>query len=139
MLENFRDTFQLIGVLLNGIALGAAWIVTMAGPNISFDRLAGRADAFVRAFLKGTSTPIAGILLAAGACAILGGAFVSGTCSLLAAFGFFSNRWILAGLGKAPRDGKGASRKGQRMLAMSLSLVFSLVILLAAILGVVGL
>lgn len=136
MIDWLQSSANGIGTLLNGVALGAALIVLVVSPNVSFDRLDGsRADGYVRALLKDTSTPIAGILLAAGAFAILGGAYAAGACSILAAFGFFTNRWMLAGRGKLPSEIK-TSRKGQRVMAISLSLVFSLVICIAAVLSI---
>lgn len=138
MFDNLSTFSAMIGVLLNGIALGAAWIVTVASPNCSFDRLDGsRADGYVRALLKNTSTPISGLLLGAAAFGVLGGTYAAAACSLLAAFGFFSNHWMLASRGKVPK-GVRTSRKGQRVMAVSLSLVFSLVILVAGVLGVFG-
>lgn len=138
MLDTLQSYAAMLAILLNGIALGAAWIVTMASPNLSFDRLDGsRADGYVRALLKGTSTPLAGLLLAAGAFGVLGGTYAASACSLLAAFGFFSNHWMLASRGKVPKQIK-TSRKGQRVMAVSMSLVFSLVVLAACLLGIAG-
>jgi hypothetical protein len=55
-----------------------------------------------------------------------------------AAFGFYSNHWMLAPkTGKAPKGAR-TSRKGQRAVSVSLSLIFMLVAIIAAILGMVG-
>lgn len=139
MLDWFHDSVNGFGTALNGIALGASLVVLVISPNVSFDRLdASRADGYVRQLLRDTSTPLAGILLAAGAFCILGGAYAAGACSLLSAFGFFLNRWMLAGRGKVP-DGVKTSRKGQRVMAVSLSLVFTLMIAIATVLSVLRL
>ncbi len=136
MLDQLQIFAAGIGAVLSGIAAGAAWIVTMAAPNCSFDRLDGsRADGHVRQLLRDTSTPIAGILLAAAAFSILGGAIAGGTVAALAAFGFFSNRFTLAPKKKGEAR---VSRKGQRVISVSFSLIFGIVALIAAILAVFG-
>ena len=85
-----------------------------------------------------TSVPIAGMMLAAGACFLLATHWAAGVTALLAAFGFYSNHWMLAPkTGKAPK-GTRTSRKGQRAVSVSLSLIFMLVAIIAAILGMVG-
>lgn len=141
MLETIRDFGQSGAVLLLGLATGAAWIMAIVAPNVSYDRLdASRADGHIREMLKAGSDPIAVILLAAGALAILGGALVAGITSFLAAFGFFTNRWTLASFkpGETP-PGARRRRKTQRVVAVSLTLMFSLVTALAAVLALLGL
>lgn len=140
MLETIRDFGQNGATLLLGLAVGAAWIVAIAAPNISYDRLdASRADKHVRELLRASSDPIAVILLVAGGLAILGGALVAGITSFLAAFGFFTNRWTLANYkrGETPPDAN-EKRKAQRAIAVSLTLIFSLVAAVAAILALFG-
>lgn len=140
MLEAIRNFGQDGAVLLLGLSIGAAWVVTMVAPNASYDHLsAGNADKHVRELLKSASDPIAVILLVAGGLAILGGAFVAGITSFLAAFGFFTNRWTLANFkrGETPPDAK-EKRKAQRAIAVSLTLVFALVAAVAAGLALLG-
>ena len=140
MLEAIREFGQDGATLLLGLAVGAAWIVAIVAPNTSYDRLdATRADKHVRGLLKSASDPISVILLVAGAMAILGGALVAGITALLAAFGFFSNRWTLASYkrGETPPDAN-EKRKAQRAIAVSLTLVFALVAAVAAALAVFG-
>lgn len=140
MLEAIRGFGQSGATLLLGLAVGAAWIAAIVAPNTSYDRLdATRADNHVRELLKSASDPIAVMLLAAGALAILGGALVAGITSFLAAFGFFSNRWTLAGYkrGETPPDAK-EKRKAQRAIAVSLTLIFTLVAAIAAGLTLFG-
>ena len=140
MLETIRDFGQNGATLLLGLAVGAAWIVTMVAPNTSYDSLdATRADKHVRGLLKSASDPIAVLLLVAGGLAILSGALVAGIAALLAALGFFSNRWTLANFkrGETPPDAD-EKRKAQRAIAVSLTLVFAFVAAIAAVLAVLG-
>ena len=114
-----------LGVAASAMAIGAGWVVTIASPNCSFDKLDGsRADRHVRELLHQTATPIAVIMLAVTAG--------------LAAFGFFSTRLMLA-----PKEGKNpkgvrTSRKDQRAVSVSLSLMFMLIAVIAGILGLIG-
>ncbi len=140
MLETIRDFGQNGATLLLGLAVGAAWIVTIVAPNTSYDRLdATRADKHVRGLLKSASDPIAVLLLVAGGLAVLGGALVAGIAAFLAALGFFSNRWTLASFkrGETPPDAD-EKRKAQRAIAVSLTLVFAFVAAIAAVLAVLG-
>lgn len=125
-------------VLLASLATGAAWIVTMAAPNCSFDRLDySRADGHVRQLMVDTSAPIAAVLLAAAAMGVLAGAYGSAVLSVLAAIGFFTNRWTLAPKkkGEAP-PGVRQRKKSQRIVAVGFSLMFAAVALVAAVLAV---
>lgn len=140
MLEAIRNFGQSGAILLLGIGIGAAWIIAIVAPNISYDHLTKRkADLHVRELLKSASDPIAVLLLVAGGLAILGGAMVAGIAALVGAFGFFTNRWTLA-TAKAPQasDDDENMGKTRRILAISLTLVFSALAVIAAILGVLG-
>lgn len=140
MLDLVFDFGQTGAALLIGIATGAAWIMVIVGPNVSYDRLdQGRADAHVRALLQSGSDPIAVLLLASAALAILGGALVAGVCAGLAAFGFFSNRLLLASFkrGEVPKGAR-SNKKGQRAMAVGMSLLFTLVSAIAGLLCVLG-
>lgn len=138
MFEAIRNFGQDGAVLLIGLAVGATWVAAIVSPNTSYDHLtAKQADNHVRELLKSASDPIAVMLLVAAALAILGGAMVAGILSLVAAFGFFSNRWTLASVksssGKTEDPGK-----TQRILAVSLTLLFALVASAAAVLAILG-
>lgn len=139
MIQELAKLATYMGLIFSALAIGASWVVTIASPNCSFDELDGsRADRHVRELLHATSTPIAGMMLASGACFLLATSWAAGITALLAAFGFYSNRWMLAPkTGKAP-PGSRTSRKGQRAVSVSLSLIFMLVAVIAAILGMVG-
>ncbi|MEO0981554.1 MAG: hypothetical protein AAFX03_02750 [Pseudomonadota bacterium] len=125
-------------VLLIGLAVGAAWIVAIVAPNCSYDRLdASRADGHVRQLLVSASTPIAGLLLASTALALLGGAWGAGILAAIAAIGFFTNQWTLAPKkrGETP-PGVRRRRKSQRVVAVSLTLLFGGVAAIAGVLAV---
>lgn len=140
MIDAIRNFGQSGAILLLGLSVGAAWIAAIVAPNTSYDHLEqDDADEHVRALLKSASDPIAVLLLVAGALAILGGAIVAGIAALIAAFGFFTNRWTLAGTpSKSAEPGERRAGKTQRILAVSLTLVFSLVAAAAAVLAVFG-
>jgi hypothetical protein len=138
MLEAIREFGQGGAALLLGLATGAAWMMAIVAPNVSYDRLdASRADGHIRHLMKSGSDPIAFILLAAGALAILGGAVAAGVTAFLAALGFFSNRWTLSRLKAAPSGAK-RRRKTQRVVAVSLTLIFTLVTAIAGVLAFMG-
>lgn len=138
MLDAIREFGQNGAVLLAGLAVGATWIAAIVAPNTSYDHLSAKqAETHVRELLKATSDPIAVMMLVAGALAILSGAMVAGILALIAACGFFSNRWTLAS-GKTHTGKEEAPGKTQRILAVSLTLLFALVAATAAALAVLG-
>lgn len=140
MIETIRVFSGDLAVLLIGIAVGAAWVCTMVGPNVFYDKLDGsRANTQVRALIMSGSTPIAGILLAAACCALLGGAIGAACTALFAAGGFFSNRWTLAAhaRGSTP-PGARRRKKSQQVVAVGFSLMFLLAAAIAGVLAIVG-
>lgn len=139
MFDSIQSVAGGFAVLAAAFATGAAWIATVAAPNCSFDRLDySRADGHVRQLMRNTSGPIAVILLAACALAVLAGAYGSATLSGLAAAGFLTNNWTLAPKkkGESAPPGVRHRKKSQRIVAVSLSLMFSAVAGIAAILAV---
>ena len=126
--------------LLAGGATGLAWGIGVMAPNCSFDRLDySRADGHARQLLKDGSGLVSGLLLASAALAILGGAFGAGILAVLAAAGFFTNRWTLAPRKKTEgAPGLRQRKKSQRIVAVSLSLIFAGVSGLAGVLAVLG-
>ncbi|MEM0986536.1 MAG: hypothetical protein AAGJ32_09835 [Pseudomonadota bacterium] len=140
MFETIYTVSAGLSAALAGLATGAAWIVTVAAPNCSFDRLDySRADGHVRELLVASSPQIAGILLAAAAFAMLGQAYGAAILSVLAAIGFFSNTWTLARRKKkeAP-PGVRQRKKTQRVVAVWFSLMFGIVAAIASVLAVFG-
>ena len=140
MLETIREFGQDVSTLLLGLCVGAAWIVAIVAPNTSYDHLdEGDAEDHVRELLKAASDPIAVLLLVAAGLAILGNALVAGICALVAAFGFFTNRWTLAN--SQSSEAKASEQKPgktQRVLAVSMTLIFSIVAAIGAALAVLG-
>ena len=138
MFESFQDIFAAAGALLTGLAVGAAWVAAITAPNASYDKLdASRADNHIRELLRNVSVQVSGLLLAAAALGFLGSALVAAILNLVAAAGFFTNRWTLAPL-KSVEVSPGVKRKpkktASRVLAVSLSLMFGGVSLIAGIL-----
>lgn len=128
MLDLLREFGQGGAAVLLGIATGAGYVAAVIAPNCFFDGLdAGRADRQVRNLLKSVSTPNVFLLLAAGAFAVLGGAYGAAICAFLGALGFFANGWTLRGYkrGEVPQGVK-RRRKTQRVVAVSLTLMFTL-------------
>ena len=140
MLDAIRSFGQNGAILLLGLSVGAAWIIAIVAPNTSYDHLKDQdADEHVRELIKAASDPIAVMLLVAGGLAILGGLLVSGIASLIAAFGFFINRWTLARAGTKSKDpAEKNAGKTRRILAVSSTLLFSLVAAAAAGMAVFG-
>ncbi|MCA8900985.1 MAG: hypothetical protein KDA53_07005 [Hyphomonas sp.] len=139
MLQNLTALASQLGLIFCALAIGASWVAAIAAPNCSFEELDGsRADRHVRELLNQTAIPIAGMMLAAGALFLLATSWAAGGTAFLAAFGFYATRMMLAPKqGKAP-PGHKTSRKGQRAVSVSLSLMFMVVAVIAAILGMVG-
>jgi len=140
LLDAIRNFGQSGAVLLLGLAVGGAWMAAIVAPNTSYDNLdSGDADRHVKGLLKSASDPLAVLLLVAGGLAILGGALVAGITALLAAFGFFTNRWTL-GKTQSENDATGDTQVGktQRILAVSLTLIFTLVAVASAGLAMLG-
>jgi hypothetical protein len=140
MFEAIQSTAGGFSVLASSLATGAAWIACITAPNCSFDRLDySRADGHVRQLLKDASGQVAIVLLAACALAAIAGSYGSATLSGLAAAGFLTNSWTLAPRkrGEAP-PGVRQKKKSQRIVAVSLSLMFTLVSGVASILAVFG-
>ncbi len=138
MFETIQSTASAFAGVLAGAAAGLAWGVGVMAPNCSFDRLDySRADGHVRQLLKDGSAMISALLLAAAALGVLGGAYGSAILSLLAAIGFFTNRWTLAPRKKTEgAPGLRQRKKSQRIVAVSLSLMFAAVAAIAAVLAV---
>ncbi len=140
MIATLQSMAGEIGALLAGISTGAAWVVAIVAPNVSYDRLdASRADGHVRQLIITASTPIAALLLAATALGILSGHIGAAVTAGLAAFGFFTNRWTLAPRkrGEVP-PGVRQRKKSQRVVAVSLTLIFTLVAATSAVMAAFG-
>lgn len=134
MLDGLRDLAQALSIALFGFSSGCAWIAAIVAPNTSYDRLDySRADGHIRLLLVNSSGHVAFTLLAATALAFLAGAVGAGIVGGLAAAGFFSNRWTLAPRTKEERAPKGVRtrEKTKRVVAVSLTLIFTLIAVIA--------
>ncbi|NBC21190.1 MAG: hypothetical protein GVY06_09150 [Alphaproteobacteria bacterium] len=138
MLGSIQSTAAAFSALLAGAATGLAWAIAVLSPNCSFDRLDySRADGHVRQLLRDGSGLISGLLLAAAALGVLGGAYGAGILAVISAGGFFTNRWTLAPRKKSEgAPGLRQRKKSQRIVAVSLSLLFAAVSGIAAVLAV---
>ena len=140
MFASLQSHLEGITILLIGIAVGGGWICAILAPNVFYEKLDGsRANTQVKNLLRSGSTPIAGLLLAGACCAFLSGLLVSGILSLIASLGFFLNRWTLAGFkrGDTPPGAK-RRRSSQRIVAVSLSLLFLLTASAAGVMATFG-
>ena len=140
MFATLQLHFGAITIFLIGIAVGGGWICTMLGPNVFYDKLdGGKANTQVKNLLLAGSTPIAGLLLAAGCFALLGGLLVTGILSLVSALGFFMNRWTLAKFkrGSTPPGARRRTKSAQ-IVAVGFSLMFLLAAAIAGVLAILG-
>lgn len=141
MLEGMRDLAQALSIALFGFSSGCAWVAAIVAPNTSYDRLDySRADGHIRLLLVNSSGHVAFVLLAAAALAFLAGSISAGIVGGLAAAGFFTNRWTLAPRTKEERAPKGMRTrdKTKRVVAVSLTLIFTLVAVIATALAIAG-
>ncbi|MEM5515630.1 hypothetical protein WNY37_01635 [Henriciella sp. AS95] len=134
MLDGLRELAQALSIALFGFSTGCAWVAAIVAPNTSYDRLDySRADGHVRLLLINSSNHIATACLAAAALAFLAGALSAGIVGALATAGFFTNRWTLAPRTKDEKapPGRRTRDKTKRVVAVSLTLIFTLVTLIA--------
>lgn len=139
MLETLRPYATQGGLIFAALALGAVWVAAIASPNCSFDKLNGaRADTHVRELLNQTATPIAFLMAASGTFFLVAMSLAAGATAWLTAFGFFSNRWMLAPrTGKLPPGAK-SSRKEQRRVSVAITLIFAIGAIATLVLGLIG-
>jgi hypothetical protein len=121
-----------------GLSAGCAWIAAIAAPNTSYDKLdPARADTHIRTLLRTVSAQVCVILLIASLLAFLAHTPVAGLFGLIAAAGFLTNRITLS---RASTAGRVRDRsQARRVIAVSLTLVFLVVILVALGFAVRGL
>ena len=140
MLESLRPHLINLALMTCALAIGASWVASIVSPNCSFDKLTGaRADGHVRELIHRTSPQLGFLMVVAGGLFLFASSLIAGIVSLVAAFGFYATRMMLA-----PKEGKNApgvrtKRKEQRGTSVALSLTFTGAALIAAILGLFGL
>ncbi len=140
MLGNVQTLLNNLGLMTCAMAIGASWVASIVSPNCSFDKLTGaRADGHVRELIHRTSPQLGFLMAVAGALFLFGASLIAGIVALVAAFGFYATRMLLA-----PKEGKNAPgvrtrRKEQRGTSVALSLTFTAAAVIAGILGLFGL
>lgn len=140
MFETLQPILNNLGLMTCALAIGAAWVAGIVSPNCSFDKLTGaRADGHVRELIHRSSPQLGFLMAVAGALFLFASSLVAGVVALVAAFGFYATRMMLA-----PKEGKNApgvrtKRKEQRGASVSLFLMFAVTAMAAAGLGLFGL
>lgn len=139
MFENLQTLFNNLGLITSALAIGASWVASIVSPNCSFDKLTGaRADGHVRELIHRTSPQLGFLMAVSGILFLLAASWIAGIVAIVAAFGFYATRMMLS-----PKEGKNAPgvrtrRKEQRGMSVSLSLIFTIAAVTAAILGLFG-
>ncbi len=139
MFEALQPSLNSLGLIFCALAIGASWVASIVSPNCSFDKLTGaRADGHVRELIHRTSPQLGFLSAVAGALFLFAGSLIAGIVALVAAFGFYATRMMLA-----PKEGKNAPgvrtrRKEQRGTSVALSLTFTGATLISLILGLFG-
>ncbi|MDP3458233.1 MAG: hypothetical protein Q8S09_03065, partial [Hyphomonas sp.] len=104
MLGNLQTLLNNLGLMTCALAVGASWVASIVSPNCSFDKLTGaRADGHVRELIHRTSPQLGFLMAVAGGLFLFGGSLIAGIVALVAAFGFYATRMLLA-----PKEGKNA-------------------------------
>lgn len=140
MLENLHSLLNSLGLITGSLAVGASWVASIVSPNCSFDKLTGaRADGHVRELIHRTSPQTGFLMVVTGALFLFASSLVAGIVALVAAFGFYATRMMLA-----PKEGKNAPgvrtrRKEQRGTSVGLFLTFTAASIVAIVLGLLGL
>jgi len=140
MPEILQSVLNNLALMACALAIGASWVAAIVSPNCSFDKLTGaRADGHVRELIHRTSPQLGFLMALAGGLFLFASSLVSGIVALVAAFGFYATRMMLA-----PKEGRNApgvrtKRKEQRGTSVGLILMFTATALIAAILGLFGL
>lgn len=135
---HLQSLAQLLAIGVFGLAAGSAWIAAIAAPNTSYDKLdPARADSHIRSLLRTASAQICVMLIIASGLAFAAQLYLSGLFGLIAAAGFVTNRLTLS---RRSTEGRVRERRqARRVIAVSLTLVFIVVIFIAAGFAVRGL
>lgn len=124
--------------LFAGGAVASGWTAAVIVANTAFDGLdAGRADRILRRVITATAGFQAMLIAISAGFAIMAGATAAFILGIISALGFLSNIWTLA-----PRREKspGARKrtKGQRVLAVALTLIVTAMALTSGVLAIFG-
>ena len=138
MPAEFQSLLNNLALMTSALAIGASWVAAIVSPNCSFDKLTGaRADGHVRELIHRTSPQLGFLMAVSGALFLFASSLIAGIVALVAAFGFYATRMMLA-----PKEGKNApgvrtKRKEQRGTSVALILTFTATAMIAAVLGLI--
>lgn len=138
-MADFVSIMHGVSAALAGGAAASGWTAGVLVANTAFDGLDhGRADRHLRKVLVATAGFQAVLLLAAAAAAAVTLTVGAASCAGLAALGLASNMWTLAPRKDKAPDGLNKKNSTMRVVAVSLTLIFTLVAAAAAILAALG-
>lgn len=122
-----------------GAAAASGWTAAVIVANTAFDGLDhGRADRHLRKVLVATASFQAILMAAAAGCAILSGALAAFVAAVISALGFLSNMWTLAPRKDKAPDGLHKRNSTMRILAVSLTLIITLLAATSGVLASLG-
>jgi hypothetical protein len=132
--------FQAAAATLAGGAAASGWTAAVIVANSAFDGLdKGRADRHLRRVLTATATFQAVLLAGAAGLAVLSGAIVTFVIALVAALGFLSNKWTLSPRREKVVPGARKRMSSSRIVAVSLTLMVTVLAAAVAVLAIIGL
>jgi len=136
---DFLTIMHGIAALCAGGAAASGWTGAVIVANSAFDGLDhARADRTLRRVLVATAGFQAALLGIATGCALISGARAAGIIAAIAALGFLSNIWTLAPRRDKAPDGLKKKNSTMRMVAVSLTLMMTLVALGAGVMAALG-
>lgn len=128
-----------LAALCAGGAAASGWTAAVIVANSAFDGLDhGRADRMLRKVLSATAGFQAALLGIATGAALLSNARAAAIVAGVAALGFLSNVWTLAPRRDKAPEGLKKKNSTQRIVAVALTLLMTMVALAAAIMAAFG-
>lgn len=128
-----------LAVLCAGGAAASGWTAAVIVANSAFDGLDhGRADRMLRKVLSATAGFQAALLGIATGAALLSNARAAAIVAGVAALGFLSNVWTLAPRRDKAPEGLKKKNSTQRIVAVALTLLMTMVALAAGIMAAFG-
>lgn len=138
-MDNLSGIFHAVAALCAGGAAASGWTVAVIVANTAFDGLdAGRADRMLRRVLSATATFQATLLGVAAGFAVFSGAVGAFVTAAIAALGYLTNIWTLSPRRDKTVPGVRRREKTQRLVAVGLTLIFTLVALASGVLAAMG-
>lgn len=128
-----------LAALCAGGAAASGWTAAVIVANSAFDGLDhGRADRMLRKVLSATAGFQAALLGIATGAALLSNARAAAIVAGVAALGFLSNVWTLAPRRDKAPEGLKKKNSTQRIVAVALTLLMTMVALAAGIMAAFG-